>query len=144
MGIFGRRRQPAITATPDLWQPVQGQDVQHDSAEEIAGTAAVCTTAYRVHFTLPLVPRASVVLWTYAVEADPEGPSPGPYAIGFRCEWWLGEAVQSAWNEEYWESYTSPAAADDAALAYAEHDARTPDRGEAGDEEFFSWDGIPG
>lgn len=140
MGLFSRNRAPQ--ANPDLWQPLS-QEVQYDSAEEIAGDAAVMTDAYRVHYTLDTAPHATIVIWTYAVEADPDESSPGPYAVGYRGEYWLGDVLDSAWNEQDWEGYDSPAAADEAALAYAEHDARTSDRGEMGDLSFFEWDGEP-
>lgn len=142
MGLLNRSRQ-AASANPELWQPVQGQQVQRDSAEQIAGSAAVCATAYRVHFALPAAPMASVAIWAYAVEAHPDEASPGPYAVGFRCEWWLGEQMLAAWNEQDWDAFGSPAAADSAALADAEQYAQTPDRGAEMDEEFFGWDGAP-
>lgn len=141
MGLFTRNRAPEVNS--DLWQPLGGLDVQHDSAAEIAGDSAVMSHAYRVHYTLASAPHATLVIWTYAVPADPEGSSPGPYAVGYRGECWLGDVLDAAWNEQDWEGYNSPAAADDAAYAYAEQDARTPDRGELDDLPFFEWDGQP-
>ena len=84
---------------------------------------------------------ASVVIWAYAVEARRDEASPGPYAVGFRCEWWLGEQMLAAWNEQDWDAFGSPAAADSAALADAEQNAQDADRGAEMDEEIAAGTG---
>ena len=142
MGLLSRAgRRPARTQS--YGSQCKASRCSETAHEQIAGSAAVCATAYRVHFALPAAPMASVAIWAYAVEAHPDEASPGPYAVGFRCEWWLGEQMLAAWNEQDWDAFGSPAAADSAALADAEQYAQTPDRGAEMDEEFFGWDGAP-
>jgi hypothetical protein len=125
---------------PELWQPFAG-GLQMDSAAEIAGEAAVAEYAYRVHYSLETAPEATLTIWAYAVTAHPDESSPGPYAVGYRGECWLGETLQDAWNEQGWEAYDSPGAADRAARALAGDDTQMLNRGASEDLPFFEWDG---
>lgn len=76
--------------------------------------------------------------------ADPES-GPGPYAIGYRGECWIGERMVAAWNEEDWEGHSAPESADAAARNVAEFLA-TYRRGEPDEDDtlsFFEWAGGP-
>jgi hypothetical protein len=130
-----------------MWQP-NGQ-VLYDRGREIAGDAAVRAHAYRVTFTLAKAPGARLLVWVYAVHANPE-ISPGPYALGYRGECWIGkpgsddDEMAAAWNDDDADSYATPAYADMAACDFAWILARTPrtaadDPG--GELGFFEWDG---
>lgn len=128
--------------------------VEAAPVDSIADDAAVGGHAYGVTFRRGDARGASIVVWTYAMQAPPDVP--GAYQIGFMCEYRFrfpdvidsdeADWVLVAWSEDpefYFSLSDCEAAAREAAeIMAAGH--RCTDGDPAADWEFFfDWEGTP-